>query len=55
MRDWINDEICIDEEEFVDVDNELVSSDKSLLLDARRRLEMILEEKQLQEDIDDYH
>lgn len=55
MRDWIDEEYCIDEEEFVDEDNDLSGSDDVKPLDARRRLEMLLEEKQLLDDIDDFH
>lgn len=55
MTEWVDDEFCINEEEFVDVKNDLSSSDDLNHQDARRRLEMLLEEKQLREDLDDYY
>ena len=55
MSDWLDEEYRIDEEEYADVDNELKSTDESHHYDARRRLEMLLEEKQLLDDLDDYH
>lgn len=55
MNNWIDNEFCVDEEEFVDVDNELGGSSSSNKLDARRRLEMLLDEKRLLDDLDDYH
>ncbi|WP_367606376.1 PA3496 family putative envelope integrity protein [Legionella sp. W05-934-2] len=54
MREWISDDYNLDEEEFVDVENELDSSDEIKHIDARKRLERMLEEKQLREDIEDY-
>jgi len=55
MKNWNDDGFCTDEEEFVDVDDELVALESTNKLDARRRLEMMLEEKKLLDDIDDFH
>ncbi len=55
MADWINDEFSIEEEEFVAVSNDLSIVDEISHKDARRKLEMLLEEKQLQDDLDDYY
>jgi hypothetical protein len=55
MSDLFNDE-DLDADPFVNSEEELLDADPSegSTLDARRRLENILEEKRLQDELDDF-
>ncbi|KTD45426.1 hypothetical protein Lqui_2897 [Legionella quinlivanii] len=56
MTDLFDEDELLDEDGFVNPDDEDVDMDagESAVLDARRRLENMLEEKRLREELDDF-
>ncbi|KTC68130.1 hypothetical protein Lbir_2732 [Legionella birminghamensis] len=55
MTDLFDEDELLDEEGFVNTDEEVdIDEGESAILDARRRLENMLEEKRLREELDDF-
>lgn len=56
MSDLFDEEDDLVEEEFVNTEDEIVDIDvnEGSTLDARRRLENMLEEKRLRDELDDF-
>ncbi len=50
----MSDDFSAAEDSIVEVDDALTSVEKKQPLEARKRLEMMLEEKRLRDDLDDY-
>lgn len=55
MTNWLSDDDLVDEDVFVSTENELTGSESYTYRDKRRQLEMLLDEKKLQDDLDDYY
>jgi len=54
MSDLFEEEVDLTEETFEDVESVDIEDSADITLDARRKLEKMLEEKRLREELDDF-